>query len=315
MRLLTFLAGSEMRLGAELGDKVVDLNAALVWMLEQSGELAANRLAQALLPADMLSFLQAGLRARQEGQRVLEYIDAVGSHSELPARFLFDRSNVQACAPIPRPGKVICVGVNYRNHVMEMKREIPTIPVIFAKLANTIVGPEAAVPMPRVSTDLDYEAELAVVIGRTGRYIKESEAYDYVAGYTAFNDISVRDWQRRTPQWLQGKSFDKTGPLGPVLVTVDEISDPHQLGIRSYVNGELRQNDNTDKMIFNVPFLVSFISQVMTLEPGDVIATGTPGGVGFAMDPPRFMKVGDTVRVEIDRIGSLENYIVADESV
>jgi len=314
VRLLTFLAGSHTRLGAELRDKVVDLNAALVWMLEQNGEPAANRLAEALLPSDMLSFLQAGLRARQEGERVLGYIASVLSQSDVPAGILFDRSDVHVCAPIPRPGKVICVGINYRNHVMEMKREIPTIPVIFSKLANTIVGHEDTVSMPRVSTDLDYEAELAVVIGRRGRYIKESEAYDYIAGYTAFNDISVRDWQKRTPQWLQGKSFDRTGPLGPVLVTVDEIANPHQLGIRSYVNGEIRQNDNTDKMIFNVPFLVSFISQVMTLEPGDVIATGTPGGVGVAMNPPGFMKVGDTVRVEIDQIGSLQNYIVEDPS-
>jgi acylpyruvate hydrolase len=191
-----------------------------------------------------------------------------------------------------------------------MKRDVPTIPVIFAKLPNTVCGDGDEVPFPRVSDQLDYEAELAVVIGRQGRYIPESEALRYVAGYTAFNDITVRDWQHRTPQWLQGKSFDKSAPMGPVLVTADEIGDPHTLDIKLRLNEELRQSDNTSRLIFNIPFLISFVSQVMTLEPGDIIATGTPGGVGVAMDPKGFMKVGDVVKVEIEKIGVLTNHIV-----
>ncbi|MCL6600938.1 MAG: fumarylacetoacetate hydrolase family protein [Alicyclobacillus macrosporangiidus] len=308
MRIVTFLRGDQERLGLEVGDVFIDANRACARMFEMEGDPAPQRLADALLPADTLAFLQAGRRALEQARKVLEFVTQYRGEA---ADCLVPAASVKRLAPVPRPGKIVCVGRNYRDHVAEMKRDLPTIPVIFAKLPNTVCAHGDEVPFPRVSDQLDYEAELAVIIGKRGRNISEAEALDFVGGYTAFNDITVRDWQHRTPQWLQGKSFDKTGPIGPALVTADEIPDPHNLSIRLWLNDELRQDDNTQRLIFNIPYLISFISQVMTLEPGDIIATGTPGGVGVAMEPKGFMKVGDVVRVEIERIGILENRIVA----
>lgn len=308
MRLVTFVRNEEERLGAEFEGNIVDLNLACRRMMEKQGDAAAGRLGAALLPTDIVSFLIGGSRCLQQAKQVLDF--ASGCSVEERTIFTFSRGDVRVLAPIPKPGKVVCVGRNYHDHVSEMKREVPTIPVIFSKLHNTIIANGDGVPFPRVSDQLDYEAELAVVIGRKGRYITEEDAMQYVAGYTAINDITVRDWQHRTVQWLQGKSFDGTGPTGPVLVTGDEIPDPHNLQIKLWLNGELRQNDNTSRLIFSIPFLVSFVSQVMTLEPGDIIATGTPGGVGVAMEPKGFMKAGDVVRIEIEKIGILENPIV-----
>lgn len=308
MRLLTFEHAGTQRLGTEFHDGVLDLNAGCSAMLEAEGDTAAQKLADALVPSNIIDFLTAGSRALREAQKVIDFVES--THAGNRGNLVFSKTEVRVLAPVPRPGKVVCVGRNYHDHVSEMKREVPTIPVIFSKLSNTIVGNGDGVPFPRVSEQLDYEAELVAVIGKRGRYIPEADAMGHVAGYTAFNDITVRDWQHRANQWLQGKSFDGSGPTGPVLVTADEISDPHNLDIRSWINGELRQSDNTSRLIFNIPFLISFISQVMTLEPGDMIATGTPGGVGVAMNPQGFMKVGDVVRVEIERIGILENTIV-----
>lgn len=308
MRILSFVFNQSERLGAELDGRIVDLNLACQAMLNQRGEPAADRLADALLPADALGFLRGGERVLQQARDVLAFV--AERPVEERSEYSLEAQQVQRRAPVPNPGKIVCVGRNYHDHVSEMKREVPTIPVIFAKLPNTICAPGEDVPFPRVSDQFDYEAELAVVIGRQGRYIEEDEAFDYVAGYTALNDITVRNWQHRTPQWLQGKSFDKTCPMGPVLVTKDEIPDPQQLDIRLWLNDELRQNDNTSRLIFSIPYLISFVSQIMTLEPGDIIATGTPGGVGVAMEPKGFMKVGDRVKVEIEKIGELINGIV-----
>ncbi|AEJ43745.1 fumarylacetoacetate hydrolase family protein [Alicyclobacillus acidocaldarius] len=306
MRIVTFHANGDVRLGLELGDVFIDANRACACMLKMQGDPAPERLANALLPSDPLSFLQAGARAMDEARRVLAFVT---NHREELKDCLVPASSVKRLAPVPRPGKIICVGRNYYDHVSEMKRDLPRIPVIFAKLQNTVCAHGDVIPFPRVSDQLDYEAELAVIIGKRGRDISQEKALEYIAGYTAYNDITVRDWQQRTSQWLQGKSFDKTGPMGPALVTVEDIPDPQNLSIRLWLNGELRQDDTTRNMIFSVAQLISFISQVMTLEPGDVIATGTPGGVGVAMDPKGFMKVGDVVRVEIERIGVLENCI------
>ncbi|MFB5188780.1 fumarylacetoacetate hydrolase family protein [Alicyclobacillus fastidiosus] len=308
MRILSFVFNQSERLGAELDGRIVDLNLACQAMLNQRGEPAADRLADALLPADAVGFLRGGKRVLQQARDVIAFV--AERPVEERSEYSLEAQQVQRLAPVPNPGKIVCVGRNYHDHVSEMKREVPTIPVIFAKLPNTICAPGEDVPFPRVSDQFDYEAELAVVIGRQGRYIEEDEALDYVAGYTALNDITVRDWQHRTPQWLQGKSFDKTCPMGPVLVTKDEIPDPQQLDIRLWLNDELRQNDNTSRLIFSIPYLISFVSQIMTLEPGDIIATGTPGGVGVAMEPKGFMKVGDRVKVEIEKIGELINGIV-----
>ncbi|OFW81306.1 MAG: 2-hydroxyhepta-2,4-diene-1,7-dioate isomerase [Alicyclobacillus sp. RIFOXYA1_FULL_53_8] len=307
MRLVSFLKDKQERLGIEFDGFILDANLGCQKMLVAQGEPAPQRLADALLPSLMQAFLEGGARCLEQARQGVEFTAKLSDVER--GEILFAGDAVKILSPVPHPGKVICVGRNYHDHVAEMKRDLPTIPVIFAKLANTICAHGDEVPFPRVSTQFDYEAELAVVIGKRGRYIPEQEAMDYVAGYTAFNDITVRDWQHRTPQWLQGKSFDNSGPTGPALVTADAIADPQQLDIRLWLNEELRQEANTSQLIFKIPFLISFISQVMTLEPGDIIATGTPGGVGVAMEPKGFMQAGDTVRVEIDQIGVLANRI------
>lgn len=207
------------------------------------------------------------------------------------------------------PGKIICVGHNYRDHILEMGRQLPENPVVFAKFANTVIGPQDDIPFYPISEQLDYEAEFAFVVGKKAKGVSREEALDYVAGYTIANDITYRDIQRRTLQWLQGKTVDGTAPMGPWLVTTDELPNPSGLEMVLTVNGEERQRANTDNLVFDVPHLVEFLSNLMTLEPGDIVLTGTPGGVGFARDPQVFLRDGDVVKIEIDKIGVLENRV------
>lgn len=217
--------------------------------------------------------------------------------------------SVRVTAPVPRPGKVVCIGVNYREHAAEMGREPPPVPTVFAKWANAVVGPGADVVVPPGVGAVDYEAELAVVIGRRASRVRRADALDVVAGYCCANDVSSRHRQFETTQWTMGKAVDTFLPLGPHLVTADEIADPQALDIRCTVNGEVRQASNTGLMIFGVAELIEFVTSAITLEPGDVISTGTPPGVGAAMDPPRFLADGDEVIVEIAGIGALRNTI------
>lgn len=218
-------------------------------------------------------------------------------------------SSVRPLAPVPRPGKVVCIGVNYREHAAEMGREPPPVPTVFAKWANAVVGPGADVVVPPGVGNVDYEAELAVVIGRRTSRVSRGDALGHVAGYCCANDVSSRARQFETSQWTMGKAVDTFLPLGPYLVTADEIPDPQALGIRCLVNDEVRQSATTGEMLFGVAELIEFVSSMITLEPGDVIATGTPPGVGAAMSPPRFLADGDEVVVEIDGVGSLHNTI------
>jgi acylpyruvate hydrolase len=222
------------------------------------------------------------------------------------------RAAVTLKAPIPRPGKIICLGLNYRDHAIESNLAIPTYPVVFAKFANVVIGPGEAIVLPKISQEVDYEAEFGVVIGQRGRAIAEADALSYVAGYLPFHDVSARDYQMRTSQWVIGKTFDTFGPMGPALTTTDEIPDPHNLNIQLSIGGEVLQSSNTRHLIFNVPQIIAHLSAVMTLEPGDLIATGTPSGVGAARTPKRFLKPGEVVRIEIERLGVLENPVVAE---
>jgi 2-keto-4-pentenoate hydratase/2-oxohepta-3-ene-1,7-dioic acid hydratase in catechol pathway len=223
-----------------------------------------------------------------------------------------DLLDVTLRAPIPRPGKIICIGLNYRDHAAESNQPIPDYPAVFSKYANSVIGPGEPIVIPRVTEAVDYEGELAFVIGRRARFVSEQDALDAVAGYMAFNDVSARDFQMRTSQWTIGKTFDTFAPMGPALVTADEIADPHDLDIRVTVSGEVLQSSNTRHLIFSIQELVAYLSQVMTLEPGDVIATGTPSGVGFARTPPRFLRPGDVVEVEIKGLGTLVNPVAAE---
>jgi 2-keto-4-pentenoate hydratase/2-oxohepta-3-ene-1,7-dioic acid hydratase in catechol pathway len=213
---------------------------------------------------------------------------------------------VRLLAPVPRPGKMLAIGLNYADHIAESGQKTPEHQVWFAKMQTSAHGPFEPIELPTASLFVDYEAELVAVIGGGGRHISPENAAAAVFGYCVGNDVTARDWQFQTPQWTLGKSFDTHAPFGPWIVTSDEVGDPHTLGIRALVNGEKRQDSNTRHLVFNVFDQVSHLSKAMTLEPGDVIFTGTPGGVGAAMSPPQALKDGDRVRIEIDRLGAIE---------
>jgi acylpyruvate hydrolase len=213
---------------------------------------------------------------------------------------------------VPRPGKVVCVGLNYLAHVQETQRELPEYPVLFTKFATTLTGPYDPIPGPPESTAVDYEGELLVVIGERARRVPEDRALGVVAGYAVANDISMRDYQYKTHQWLQGKAWDASTPVGPELVTIDEIPDPSRLELKTTVNGEIVQQESTSLLIFGVAKLVSVLSEFATLEPGDLILTGTPGGVGFRREPQLLLGDGDVVAVEVEGIGRIENRIASE---
>jgi len=230
------------------------------------------------------------------------------------AAWLLDPQRLQPGPCVPRPGKIICIGLNYRRHAKESNMEVPPVPVLFSKFQNAIAAPGEPVPLPPVAEKYDYEAELAVVIGKTARYVSEDQALEYVLGYCNANDVSARELQGKTSQWLLGKSLNKFLPLGPYLLTADEAGDPQTWPVRCWLNDELRQDSNTADMIFSVAQLVSFISQYMTLDPGDLISTGTPEGVILGKPSPRvWMKPGDTMTVEVGPLGKLTNPLVREE--
>jgi acylpyruvate hydrolase len=285
MRLLTFSSNGESRFGVEVPGGVLDAHAA-----------------DAALPVSLAAYLADMDRLRPVLEAAIAAAPAAHIHAPATIRYL---------APLAAPQKIVCIGLNYRDHAAEVNLPLPEYPVAFAKYANAIVGPDADVELPRESDNLDYEAELVIVIGKRGRHIPIEKAYDHVAGYTIMNDVSVRDYQVRTSQWMLGKTFDTHAPIGPVIVTGDEIPDPQNLTIRCSIDGEVLQDSNTSNLVFTVPMLVSELSNIMTLEPGDIIATGTPPGVGMSRTPKRWMRAGERVRVEIERIGALENTIVA----
>ena len=257
------------------------------------------------LPANIADFLAAG-------EAALDVFHAVDD--DTTAAIALD--DVRLLPPVPKPEKYLGIGMNYRDHAAEaVKAGVATPPfqVWFNKQVSCIVGPFDDVIKPRVSEKLDYEAELAVVIGRACRHVAIEDARSVIGGYMVANDVSARDWQLRTPTHTLGKSFDTHGPIGPWLVLDDEIEDPHALDMRMYVNGEERQRGNTGNMIHNIFEQIAYLSTVMTLKPGDILATGTPSGVGAAMNPPRFLEPGDVMRVEIDGIGHIENCVIADD--
>lgn len=236
----------------------------------------------------------------------------VDADSDLTTGRTFSVDDVHLEAPIERPGKIVCLGLNYADHAEEGGNEVPSEPLLFSKATSAVVGPRDPIVYPRDVSKLDYEAELAIVIGTGGRRIAEADALDHVLGYTAFNDVSARDVQYDFSQFFRGKSYDTFAPIGPGLVAPDSV-DVSDLSVRTFVNDELRQDSSTAQMIFSVPEIIASVSKTMSLRPGDVIATGTPPGVGVHRDPPELLEVGDTVTVEIEGIGSIENPIVAEE--
>jgi 2-keto-4-pentenoate hydratase/2-oxohepta-3-ene-1,7-dioic acid hydratase in catechol pathway len=221
-------------------------------------------------------------------------------------------ADIRLLAPVPRPGKLICIGLNYRDHAAESNLAVPSSPVTFSKYATAVTHPAAPVYLPAVTQQVDYEAELAFVIGRRAKRIPRERAYDHVLGYTNVNDVSARDLQFADKQWQRGKSCDTFAPMGPSIVTTDEIRDPHALRIRLRLNGTTMQDSSTAQLIFGVDALVAFLSETVTLEPGDVVATGTPAGVGFARTPPVYLKPGDIMEVEVEGLGILSNPVLAE---
>jgi len=255
-------------------------------------------LADGALPADMLRLLEAGPSA----------LDAARSAATRAPRHTLEQVSLEA--PIARPPKVLAVGLNYADHVAETGRDTPTIPILFNKQSTAANGPFGEIVRPRVSPALDYEGEFGVVIGKRCRHVPREHAHEVIAGYTVVNDVSVRDWQVRSPTMTMGKSFDTHCPFGPAIVTPDELPDPHDCDLRTYVNGELRQQSNTRELIFDCFDLIEHVSTAFTLEPGDLISTGTCGGVAAAMKPPKWLVPGDVVRVEIEGLGAIENTVV-----
>lgn len=311
MKLVTYWAKSEKtkkKLGVWVQGWVIDLiQASLVFCP-----------AEKFLVQEMEELLAAGpegLRwAEKVTNNVLKYTKKIKNEKEFLAssleKVLFKEEEIDFLPPLTRPGKIICIGLNYYDHCEEQKAKIPASPIIFAKFNNALCATKQPVIRPSITSQLDYEAELAVIIGKKGRNIHRQEAPKFMAGYTIINDVTARDLQRRDRQWVRSKTFDTFAPLGPFLVTADEIADPQNLYIRCWVNGVLRQNSSTAQMIFSLDYLINFISQVMTLLPGDIIATGTPAGVGAFCEPPVYLEPGDVMRIEIEKIGVLENYVV-----
>jgi len=289
VKLITFVrsdAPALPRLGALRGQNALDLNGL-----------------DARIPSDMMALLNGGEAALALARAAVAQAPA---SAEIPAgRFTL-------LAPIPRPGKILCIGLNYRDHARESGQAVPDFPTVFAKYANTVIGPGAAVQIPRLTSNVDYEAEFGFVIGKRARHVAEADALSYVAGYFPLNDISARDYQARTSQWTLGKTFDTFLPMGPALTTADEVPDPHNLDIRLTIGGETLQHSNTRELVFGVNALIHVLSGVMTLEPGDVISTGTPSGVGAARNPKRWLRAGETVTVEIAGLGALSNPIIAE---
>lgn len=314
VKLITFVENGLERIGAIEGEKVVDLNRATQEFLKSEGKLRFKQLAEAYVPQDMQGFLAGGEESLTYAKNAISFaLQALESDVQL----VYDKATVKVGPPITNPNKIICVGHNYREHILEMGRELPSHPVIFAKFSNTLIGPNEDIPFYPISDQLDYEAEFTFIIGKRAKNVKEEDALDYVAGYTIANDVTYRDIQRRTLQWLQGKTVDETAPMGPYLLTTDELPDPSGLEIVLTVNGEERQRSNTSNLVFTVQKMVAFLSELMTLEPGDVVLTGTPGGVGVARNPQLFLKEDDVVRVEVEKIGYIENKVksVVEENV
>jgi 2-keto-4-pentenoate hydratase/2-oxohepta-3-ene-1,7-dioic acid hydratase in catechol pathway len=295
MKLVRFsTSGQSPRLGALQGDRVADLQASLAATLARRGVVRAQELAAALVPASTRGFLEGGAATQDALASITDWVTV-------------PTASVRLHAPITDPGKFICIGLNYSDHAAETGNAIPKEPPIFAKWPNAIIDPGEPILRPRGSRQLDWEVELGVVIGKPARYVLKERALDHVWGYTIINDASARDFQMLTSQWMAGKIFETAAPVGPYIADRDEVSDPHSLGLRTFVNGKQMQNGNTKTFIFDVRYLVSYLSNLITLMPGDLIATGTPPGVGLGMKPPVYLNPGDVVRMEIDGLGTLEN--------
>jgi acylpyruvate hydrolase len=316
MRLVTYQGKGQPRSGAQLDGQVVDLNRAYTAVLRHAGNEDELAVADLRVPSDMIGLLKGGKASLEAASQAVSFARwQLGDDLHHPnlRGILYNLDDISLLPPVLHPDKIICLGLNYRDHAAEAGMSVPDYPILFHKVSNSLIGHGQPIVIPRISEKIDYEGELTIIIGRRGKYIPEDQALSHVAGYTIGNDVSARDLQFRTSQWTTGKMLDTFGPLGPALVTSDEIPDANNLTIKTILNGEVMQDGTTADKIFRVPHIVSYISQIVTLEAGDVIMTGTPPGIGNARNPPVFMKSGDTVSVEIERLGTLTNPLVAEK--
>jgi len=293
MKLVTYQSNGSAQLGALSGDQVINLAQAYQAMNGDSASFAS----------DMIALLEEGKAGLAKAEAALSFAEANGGFAQ-------SSEDVSFLPPVVKPGKVIALGKNYAAHAKEGGSEPPKYPMLFHKTSTSLLGAGGTIVIPPITKRVDYEAELAVIIGKPCKNVSEADALDYVAGYSVANDVSARDLQRRTSQFSAGKMLDTFGPLGPALVTADEIPDPQRLRIQTHLNGQMMQSSNTNMMIFSVAFTISYISKISTLEVGDVILTGTPEGVGFARKPPVYLKEGDVVTVEVERVGTLTNHVI-----
>jgi 2-keto-4-pentenoate hydratase/2-oxohepta-3-ene-1,7-dioic acid hydratase in catechol pathway len=297
MKLVRFSQnGQPARLGLLMNDRIADVQASVAATLARRGVVRAHEIAQSLVPSSTRAFLEGGSMSQDAVAGITEWVTVPGSSARLHA-------------PIADPGKFICIGLNYRDHAEEVGAALPNHPPIFPKWANAILDPGEPILRARGSTQLDWEVELGVVMGKTARYVSREQALDHVFGYTIVNDVSARDFQFLTSQWGAGKIPDTYAPVGPYIADRAEIPDPHVLDLKTWVNGTLMQSGTTKNFIFDVRHLVSYLSGLITLQPGDLIATGTPAGVGHGKKPPVYMAAGDRCRLEITGLGTLDNPI------
>lgn len=322
MKLVTYEAGGQPRLGVVQGEGVYDVRRVIRYLeggrvprsvaeradFKRASEVLRNA---RIVPRDMIELLALGRAPQKALSTVVTSLAKGLGAGQVPRGILTPLAKVHLRAPIARPGKIICVGLNYADHAKEQNARSLEKPIFFLKGGNTICGPGEPILLPVNSTQIDYEAEFAVVIGRKGRLIPEEKASEHVGGYMVMNDVSARDMQYSDRQWFRGKSCDTFGPTGPWIVTADKIRDPQRLQISLTLNGEKMQESNTHELIFKIPFLISYLSQSLTWEVGDILATGTPGGVGHYRQPPRYLRPGDVVSASVEGIGTLSNPVVA----
>ena len=300
MKLLTFRTDNRTRLGLLTKDRVIDLANANTHLFNEPA------------PSDMLTFLDQGETTMTKARRLLNAAQKNWKTLQQTPNTTYNIGDVQILAPIPHPRKnIICLGLNYSDHSKEFGQPVPQYPIFFTKPPTSIIGPDEPILYPKNTREVDFEAELAFIFGKRGKNVSEEDAYDYIAGYTVFNDVTVRNFQRNHDQWFKGKSLDTFAPMGPYLITKDEISDPHNLNFSLELNGTVMQKSNTSNMIFKIPTLVKYIAMDMTVEPGDIVATGTPSGVGYRRNPPIFLKPGDIVKISVEKVGVLQNRVVS----
>lgn len=304
-------AGAD-RLGVVSGTYYIDVNKAYASLQRSLGSLTATELADGILPSDALTYFRGGDASYAALREAVDHAESINTSDALTEGVLVLRSESEVLVPIPNPPKIVCVARNFGKHAVEAGLPVSEIPILFPRFANTQIAHEQPIIAPSVSEEVDWEGELAVVIGKGGHRISRDAAFDHVAGYTVFNDVSIRNYQFRVAQYTGGKNFLASGPVGPHITLVDEPIDPHNARIITTLNGVVKQDASTSEFIFDIPAIIEHISEFIALEPGDIIPMGTPAGVGFKRNPPEYLRAGDVIDVTVEGIGTLSNPVIGE---